>query len=184
MRPDEIIGEIIGMIIGESISGPAAGNPAFPGATAMPPADLPPCPHRYYSAGRAAKGGNIPPFAVGAYFPGDEPGFRCEQTLEMCSDFPPDCPEWKEAAEGFVCPACLEYGGRQGKNPFRERRLLAREGEFFCPECSERYDSPADLARAAIMNLRAALDDGDYLKGLVRGFERELGVSRHGRRFT
>ena len=57
-------------------------------------ADLPPCPHRYYSPGYASYGGDIPPRAEGAYFPGDDAGFRCKLTLELCSDHPPDCPEW------------------------------------------------------------------------------------------
>ena len=36
------------------------------------------CEHRYYYQGHRTFGGNIPGYAQRMYFPGDEPGMRCE----------------------------------------------------------------------------------------------------------
>ncbi len=140
--------------------------------------DPPPCAHRYYSPGFAAYGAAVPALARGAYFPGDEAGFRCRLTLEACSDHPPDCPEWKES--DLVCPACLEFSSRRPARAFEESRLITRHGRYYCPQCYERYASEKDVALAALAALRDALDDGDYLEGLVKGFEEEFGVSRYG----
>lgn len=49
------------------------------------------CRHSYYYPGHRTYGDNIPGYAVGAYFPGDEPGTRCELTGEACD--PEYCPE-------------------------------------------------------------------------------------------
>lgn len=36
------------------------------------------CQHSYYYQGYRSYGDNIPGFAQGAYYPGDEPGMRCK----------------------------------------------------------------------------------------------------------
>lgn len=137
---------------------------------------LPSCARRRYSPGFAAYGGNMPPRVSGGYFPGEDAGFYCSLTLEPCSDYPPDCPEWKETT--LVCPACIEFKTRQPRRAFAEHALLGREGKLYCPECHETYDSELAVALAAINSLRDALDDAAYLDGLVRGVEETFGVSR------
>lgn len=130
-----------------------------------PQTDLPPCSNRYYSPGAAACGADVPHRALSAYFPGDEPGFRCALTLEHCSEFPIDCPEWKPSE--MVCPVCIEYGQRYAANPFKEAKLLTRGGQYCCPECCERFESAAAVAVAALDALRDSLDNENYLESLA-----------------
>lgn len=52
------------------------------------------CKYRYFSNGYRSFGSNIPGFALGAYFPGDEPGERCRLTGDFCD--PEFCPELEE----------------------------------------------------------------------------------------
>lgn len=49
------------------------------------------CQHSYYYQGYRSYGDNIPGFAQGAYYPGDEPGDRCLLTDDYCN--PDTCPE-------------------------------------------------------------------------------------------
>lgn len=49
------------------------------------------CQHSYYYPGYRSSGANIPGYAQGAYFPGDEPGMMCELTGEYCDC--ESCPE-------------------------------------------------------------------------------------------
>ena len=49
------------------------------------------CQHSYYHPGHRTYGDNIPGYAQGAYFPGDEPGERCRLTDDYCG--PDACPE-------------------------------------------------------------------------------------------
>ena len=55
------------------------------------------CEHRYYYQGYRTFGDNIPGYAQGAYFPGDEPGERCRLTGECCDT--DDCPEREREEE-------------------------------------------------------------------------------------
>ena len=55
------------------------------------------CQHSHYYPGHRSYGGNIPGYAQGAYFPGDEPGERCELTGDYCD--PETCPEKEEERE-------------------------------------------------------------------------------------
>ncbi|MDR2893033.1 MAG: hypothetical protein LBV80_08120 [Deltaproteobacteria bacterium] len=52
------------------------------------------CAHAYHYPGHRTFGANIPGYAQGAYFPGDEPGMRCELTEDPCND--ELCPKRKE----------------------------------------------------------------------------------------
>ena len=59
------------------------------------------CQHSYYYPGHRTYGDNIPGFAQGAYFPGDEPGERCRLTddyceLETCPEREPEQEEEQE----------------------------------------------------------------------------------------
>lgn len=42
------------------------------------------CKYLYWDEGHRSFGDNIPGYAQGAYFPGDEPGWRCWLTREPC----------------------------------------------------------------------------------------------------
>lgn len=42
------------------------------------------CEYRYWHKGCRSFGDNIPGYAQGAYFPGDEPGYRCWLTHDFC----------------------------------------------------------------------------------------------------
>lgn len=48
---------------------------------------------------------NVPGYAQGAYFPGDEPGYRCTLSGENCSGHIIDCAFERSK---MVCPNCLE----------------------------------------------------------------------------
>ena len=59
------------------------------------------CEYSYYDEGRRTYGYNIPGYAQGAYFPGEEPGLRCDIDDEPCD--PKECPlmEGKEKKDGY-----------------------------------------------------------------------------------
>jgi len=42
------------------------------------------CKYLYWDKGYRSFGDNIPGYAQGAYFPGDEPGWKCSLTHEPC----------------------------------------------------------------------------------------------------
>lgn len=68
------------------------------------------CKHQYYYQGCRSYGDNIPGYAQGAYFPGDEPGERCGITDGPCQDADGHCPEdcnFQEETER-LCPYCEE----------------------------------------------------------------------------
>jgi len=43
-----------------------------------------------YYQGYRSYGGDVPGYAQGCYYPGDEPGYRCDLTGERCD--PDQCP--------------------------------------------------------------------------------------------
>ena len=59
------------------------------------------CEHRYYYQGHRTFGDNIPGYAQGAYFPGDEPGIRCKLSGgdHCCEEMCPLNDETQEGAE-------------------------------------------------------------------------------------
>lgn len=54
------------------------------------------CQYSYEYEGNRTYGSNVPGYAQGAYFPGDEPGERCMLTGEYCD--PDTCSEKEEKA--------------------------------------------------------------------------------------
>ena len=135
-----------------------------------------PCPHREWSAGRPSYDPDIPAFAGGGCFPGDEAGPRCELSGEGCDPHPDHCPRWEPSE--LVCPACLEFKARRHpRAQFREAALLtcpagsgeargpdlARSLRFYCPVCGEEYANPSALFQAALDRLRDCLDDADFM---------------------
>jgi len=42
------------------------------------------CKYLYWDKGHRSFGDNIPSYAQGAYFPGDEPGWKCWLTRDVC----------------------------------------------------------------------------------------------------
>lgn len=57
------------------------------------------CQHRRYQSGHRSRGANLPGYAQGAYFPGDEPGCVCDLAGCFCEEPPKDnaeCPLYEE----------------------------------------------------------------------------------------
>jgi len=56
------------------------------------------CRHRKYHAAQRTYGSNIPYYAQGAVFPGDDAGHRCELSGELCEQMPSndECPRGGE----------------------------------------------------------------------------------------
>lgn len=97
------------------------------------------CSHCYYSDGHRTYGANVPGFAQGAYFPGDEPGDYCDLTKEPCPNadgrHPMDCVEKEEL--NLVCPSCSADGiVHLAKNA---------ANQVFCPVCGIRYETDDEL---------------------------------------
>lgn len=97
------------------------------------------CRHAYEHPGERTSGANIPGYAQGAYFPGDEPGTRCKLTGEACGNPQGDTPGQCVAAKRspWICPNCRELGF--------ETRLLLLDGSYHCEGCGESW-SEAQLA--------------------------------------
>ncbi len=119
------------------------------------------CRHQYNYAGHLSHGDNLPGYAQGEYFPGDEPGLRCRLTEGPCTDpaenNPEDCAAWQKTP--WFCPVCLlEEEEREV--------LLGREGAFYCPACEGRF---AGRRLAAL-----------YAEGLLElaGIKKSLGPAR------
>lgn len=89
------------------------------------------CINRYYCEGHRSFGDNIPGYAQGAYFPGDEPGHRCRLTGDYCGnpdgDTPTECAANEETP--YCCPLCLEEAETENK------LWKTGDGRYFCPEC-------------------------------------------------
>ena len=87
------------------------------------------CRYQYESEGYRTYGDNIPGFAQGAYFPGDEPGLYCRLTGESCDnpdgDAPMDCAANTPTA--ICCPAC--------KDDLITLWWSRENGMCFCLEC-------------------------------------------------
>lgn len=74
-------------------------------------------------------GDNIPGYAQGAYFPGDEPGIYCKISGALCY-----------LEQGFeATPAACEYQEPTGKHCPDCAAPIYRNGEgiVYCPECGE-----------------------------------------------
>lgn len=52
------------------------------------------CEYQYFYEGIRSRGANIPSYAQGAFFPGDEPEMRCRLTDETCTR--ECCPKLKQ----------------------------------------------------------------------------------------
>lgn len=67
------------------------------------------CHYKQYRPGYRTYGDNIPGYAQGAYFPGDEPGWFCKASECLCPlEDAGDSPELCDIQEEFdgVCPDC------------------------------------------------------------------------------
>lgn len=87
------------------------------------------CRHSYYDKGYRSFGSNIPGYAQGCYFPGDEPGNYCRLTNEPCYlDYYRESPELCEVQEkaGANCPDCEAEMNCNGN------------GVIYCPDCGYR----------------------------------------------
>lgn len=70
------------------------------------------CIHKKWHDGVRTYGANVPGYAQGAYFPGDEPGYTCKKAGGDCGDPDSDTPECCDIQEntGWLCPECAEAG--------------------------------------------------------------------------
>lgn len=117
------------------------------------------CKYQYEYEGYRSFGDNIPGYAQGAYFPGDEPGMRCKLTGEACGnisgDTPENCPTMEEETE-WLCPKCQE------EDEYDVRLWLSKGGkEYFCPICKSEWTAD-ELPRAYIKlftTFREAFDE-------------------------
>lgn len=103
------------------------------------------CPYREYRRGVAGSGSNVPGFARGAYFPGDEPGHYCAHTGYSCEDAPDllDCPRMLHPEMSLLCPFCREEG--------KESPLMTdtETGDQACPVCGAYADEYSEDEEAA-----------------------------------
>ena len=51
------------------------------------------CQHSYWYEGFKQRGADLPGYAIGTYFPGDEPGMRCKIGDYCCEE---ECPRGEE----------------------------------------------------------------------------------------
>lgn len=88
------------------------------------------CKNQKWENGYKSYGDNVPGYAQGAYFPGDEPGIHCTITGDICpcdeSNDPKDCTEYEEL--NVLCPECETIN------------LIENEaGIIYCPTCGETW---------------------------------------------
>lgn len=76
------------------------------------------CPHAYQARGTKTYGDNIPAFAQGCYFPGDEPGLRCGLNDDLCEDIE-SCPEAEEDEEDRTGGQEAPFSGLHGIELFK-----------------------------------------------------------------
>ena len=101
------------------------------------------CQHSYEYSGHRSYGDNIPGYAQGAYFPGDEPGTRCRLSGDACGnpcgDTPEDCAANRQTE--WLCPECQ-------KECFDSALWKSGEsGKLFCRECEGEW-AEEELPRA------------------------------------
>ena len=144
------------------------------------------CQHQYHHEGHRTYGANIPGFAQGAYFPGDEPGPRCHYTGgEPCTnpqgDTPTECAA--NTRTEWLCPECQKDD--------LDIALWKRDGGgYWCPECGDEWTAE-ELPRAYAALLghlseqRADIADahqraraeGDCLRDALERVRASLGVA-------
>lgn len=115
------------------------------------------CKHQYEYEGFRSFGDNIPGYAQGAYFPGDEPGTRCKLTGKSCGNVCGDTPEKCVAAAptDWLCPKCRE-------NDYDILLWLSKEDEeYFCTMCKSRWtaDELPHAYTTLLISLRSELND-------------------------
>ena len=131
------------------------------------------CPHEYEYAGHRTYGDNIPGFAQGAYFPGDEPGTRCKLTGEGCE--PDECehnlPPMTHRTDHY-CPACEE------KPHHREYLRTDKHGYLYQCQVCKRVYSRDELAQNYSVEaegmrkeIESAMADLDYVGRLAASLQ-------------
>lgn len=97
------------------------------------------CPYRgEYCKGYRTFSDRVPGYAQGAYFPGDEPGYLCKLSGELCGDpdgdTPEDCEVQKEI--DMKCPHC---GGAIIWTP---------QEVYYCSKCYESWENKEEMLEA------------------------------------
>lgn len=90
------------------------------------------CINQKWQKGARTYGDDIPSYAQGAYFPGDEPGYVCKLSGYHCGNIngrnPEEC--WGQTFTDTDCPYCKDEG--QNCKMIKDGR-----GTVFCPNCGQ-----------------------------------------------
>lgn len=129
------------------------------------------CRHAYEYPGHRTCGDNIPGYAQGAYFPGDEPGTRCKLTGEACGNPEGDTPGQCAAAthSPWICPACRELGF--------ESRLLLLDDRYHCEGCGKSWSEP-ELAGTFAASIGRLYDDRENAEQEIYKLEKRIAALR------
>ena len=105
----------------------------------------------FFADGYRSYGDNIPGYAMGAYFPGDEPEIRCEITHRTCTNLAGDNPADCAAAQKtpWICPECQSMGIKA--------ELVSIHGRYHCSRCGSSWDERG-LAKAIASEYERLLD--------------------------
>lgn len=106
------------------------------------------CSRRECQPGVRSYGWDIPAYAQGAYFPGDEPREVCTESDVDCVEdqSPMDCPLFERSF--MVCPECYTDHGEL------HRLYKHEDGDFEdayeCPSCGETYHDTLEVVIHAL----------------------------------
>lgn len=120
------------------------------------------CSQMFYHEGHKTYSAYVPDNCQGAYFPGDEPGYRCRATNSSCTDPDGDHPTECDGAKPtfWLCPKCL------AKNTVDPQEIMRNgRGVYFCPECGATWTREDDLARETVQAFRKAVNTAADLQG-------------------
>ena len=111
------------------------------------------CPYMRWQDEYRTFSDNIPGYAQGAVFPGDEGGVFCKQTGDPCPVAETghiwDCDLAKPTE--LLCPSCLMG------SEYKSQLVRLDEGGLICPACEERYDDD-DMICACNENMEVFFD--------------------------
>jgi hypothetical protein len=123
------------------------------------------CQDKYDHPGHRSYGDNLPGYAQGAFFPGDEPGTRCRQTGEACpGEDSPECS--KNVRTEWLCPVC-----QTGRDDVYLWKMA--DGMYFCRECDNEWQNETMLAKEYTHLLTLERREQDALEETLRASQEE-----------